>query len=83
MQRDNNEQYGKLIASWKEADTAVRQAQDALDAELEKFINEDGPVPTEAQRTAVRELRRVASDRLADVLSHLAKRAGPSSTANR
>jgi hypothetical protein len=83
MERDNNEQYGKLIASWKEADTAVRHAQDALDAELEKFINEDGPVPTEAQRTAVRELRRVASDRLADVLSHLAKRAGPTSTANR
>jgi hypothetical protein len=30
------------------------------------FINEDGPVPSEAQRTAVAELRRVASDRLAD-----------------
>jgi hypothetical protein len=71
-----SDQYARLIAAWKEADTAVRRAQDALDAQLERFINEDGPVPSESQRAEVAELRRVARDRLAEVLAHLAQRDG-------
>jgi hypothetical protein len=71
-----SDQYARLIAAWKEADTAVRRAQDALDGQLERFINEDGPVPSESQRAQVAELRRVASDRLAAVLGHLAQRDG-------
>jgi hypothetical protein len=69
-----SEQYAGLIASWKQADMAVRRAQDALDAQLESFINDDGPVPSDRQRAELAELRRVASDRLAAVLSHLAQR---------
>ena len=45
-----SDEYARLLAAWKEADTAARSAQDALDARLERFIHEDGPVPSEAER---------------------------------
>jgi hypothetical protein len=72
------EQYAKLAAAWKEADTAVHLAEDALDVVLENFINNGGPVPSEAQRIALRDLRNIASDRLAELLTQLASEARPS-----
>jgi len=66
-----SEQYARLIAAWKEADDAAQRAQAELDVTLDNFVRKSGPLPTDDQRKAVRELRKLASERLAEALRYI------------
>jgi len=75
-----SERFRALLAEWKIADGRAAEAQHALNAKFQAFIDGSGPEPSESERQEVERLRMKANAALEVALSYVRETArGPAS----
>ena len=75
-----SERFRQLIAEWKVANARATEAQTALNDAFQRFIDGRGDEPTEAERSQVEKLRKIADAQLEVALGYVRDTArGPSS----
>jgi hypothetical protein len=75
MSRDH-ELASKLFAAWQKANVDALQAERELEKISGAFLAGKGPVPDAAQQKKVKDLRKLANERLADALDAIDIAAG-------
>lgn len=63
--------YQQLIDDWRTAEKRAQEAEAAMGAAFDRFLERRGPAPSESERAAVQRLRAEATEKLARAIEYL------------